>query len=39
MRRAAGLLLVMLLLAGCGSKGALTLPDADKGRADNNARR
>jgi predicted small lipoprotein YifL len=39
MRRAAGILLLIALVAGCGSKGALYLPDAADKRSDNNPRR
>jgi predicted small lipoprotein YifL len=38
MRRAASLMLLLVLLAGCGTKGPLYLPD-EKARTDNNARR
>ena len=38
MRRAASLLMLLALLAGCGTKGPLYLPD-EKPRTDNNARR
>jgi predicted small lipoprotein YifL len=38
MRRAVFLLILLTLIAGCGTKGALYLPD-EKSRTDNSARR